>query len=205
MQIGEIVFRRPTRGTGHNELPSFVLRQGMHPVGEFCQNGHHCADFALARAGKHGDYRFVRESAAFQEVLACLFHRHGIVHGIDKRIALVEERNALFLEIWDFKREYYIESVDIFLQLSDAAFTGRPNLRRYVVEHFKSACVGKFGNLEVESRIVYEYHAVGGETQNVLLAAPEVAEQLARLGEYLGEAHDGSFFVVSDKTPYLWG
>ena len=63
--------------------------------------------------------------------------------------------------------------------------------------------MGKFGNLEIESRIVYEYHAVGGEIQNVLLAAPEVAEQLARLGEYLGEAHDGSFFVVSDKTPYL--
>jgi len=160
IQIRGIVLHVPCRCSCHYELISAVLRQSGHFFCKFPQYRHHGTYLSFARTGEHGDYRFVLQSVAFQEIFPAFVGSRGVIDGIYQRVALVDEFHAFFAEIRYFKREDYEKFVYVFFQLFYASFAGSPYLRCDVVEYLESVFVGAFGYFEIESRIVDKYYHV---------------------------------------------
>ena len=122
----------------------------MHPVGHFHAYRHHPGYFRFSRSSEYCD-------------IVAFVHRRELVcvDGIDQRVAFIHIRNTLALEVWLFKRKNYEESVYPCLELSVAAFSGRPCLRGYIVKGLDSVFVAEFGNLHIESGIVNQYDCIG--------------------------------------------
>ena len=121
------------------------------------------------------------------------------VNRVDERIALVHERNAVFLEERDLEREDYEQPVHVLPELTVPPLPGCPGLRRYVVEDPETGVVREARYLEIESRVVDEDHGVRAPGGYVGLAGPDIAQQAPGLEEHVADAHHRTLAVMAHE------
>ena len=174
---------------GRNRTPEGSLGTlGGKPVDGVHQHRHHPLDLPLARAGQK---RHVAPLQGPLEIVA--------VHGVQQRVAGIDERDALLREIRHFEGKNNEEPVHPGLQLAVTPFARSPGLRGDVPEDADAARVAPFRNLHIEAGIVDQDHHVRLPGRDVPLAGTQVPQQLARLGKHVGQAHHRAFAVMAHK------
>ena len=104
---------------------------------------------------------------------------------------------VLLLEEIYFERQDGEQLGHVALDALDAVFLPRPYLRGYVVvDGYRGLGPHKLGDVEVEARVVYQYHHVGLPVSDVALGTRHVAQNGGQVQQHGYEAHIGQFAVV---------
>ena len=149
-------------------------------------------DFLYAAAGHDGDHwlrwLFLKESPLL--TILC--------NGIYAWITYVMDRVVvLLLKEIHLKGENAEQFIHIAADTLDAVFFPGPDFRRDIVVHRNLAVLFHvFGNLQVETWVVHQYHHVGLPLQDILLACAHIAQNRAGMGQYGDKTHIRHFTVV---------
>ena len=124
--------------------------------------------------------------------------REETVHLLLRRIAHVVNRvMVLALEEAHLEGQNREELIHIAANVLDAILLPGPYLRRnIVVDRTQPLLLHILGDVEIEARIVNEYHHVGAPLGDVLLAFAHVAQNGGQMQQHGHEAHVGQLAVV---------
>ena len=126
-------------------------------------------------------------------------------HFIHRRIPHIMDRIVMlsFKEL-HFKRKNGEQLVHITLYILDAVFFPSPYLRRYIIIYGNlRLCVDKLGDIQIESRIIYQNDNIRIPGNDIFLATSHIGKDSTQMEQHRNKSHISQLLIMfHHRTAY---
>ena len=153
-------------------------------------------DFLFPATGKKSDNKVL---LIFR--MSCLIGCH-LIH---RRVSyIVNGVLMLSFEEFHFKRKNGEKLIYISFYILDTVFFPRPYLRRnIIVNRYLCLCVDKFGNIQIESRIIYQNDNIRIPGNDIFLATSHIGKDSTQMEQHRNKSHISQLLIMfHHRTAY---